>query len=88
MKKTKDKAVFDGVPVSLERDIMMYLYADIVKQAPILSNASSRLLENIVLSFETRVFLMGDFLMREGRMHQLFLGWADSDIFQATLTVN
>lgn len=88
MKKTKDKAVFDGVPVSLERDIMMYLYADIVKQAPILSNASSRLLENIVLSFETRVFLMGDFLMREGRMHQLFVGWADSDILQATLTVN
>ena len=66
MRKTKDKMVFDGVPVSLERDIMMYLYADIVKAAPILNSASSRLLESIVMSFETRVFLMGDFLMREG----------------------
>lgn len=66
LKKSNQELVFEGVPKILQRDILMYMYRDIVVKSPILTNAGTRFLERIVVHFVPEVFLYGDFLMRQG----------------------
>jgi hypothetical protein len=47
--------VMEGVPKIVKSEIMMFIYADLIRQVPLFSNCDRRFLEQVVLKFKPQV---------------------------------
>ena len=60
------EGILEGMPEFVCKELLMYMYHDLLAQIPIFRSCSRRFLEQLVLRFRPQVYLPGDFLIREG----------------------